>query len=263
MTVYHLTERALVKVAGEEASSFLQNLITQDVVKLAEGQLVYGALLTAPGRFLHDFFIFREGDAFFLECEAARRDDLVRRLKIYKLRAKVTIEEAALQVYAADAPCGDKSFADPRLPQLGYRCYAAQPLEAQSAAGWRDKRIALGVPEGADIKPEIDTLADVNLDILPAVAWDKGCFVGQEVAARMHNRGLAKKRLMIVAGTELAAGEALMQQGQMVGDLRAVNTAGTQGLALVKLAALAGTVTLASGAAVGVQKPGWLTLENT
>lgn len=260
---YKLEERCLIKISGADAESFLQSLITQDVAKLEEGRLVYGCLLTPQGRFLHDLFIFREGDAFYLECETQRREDLIRRFKIFKLRSKVMIEETDFLVYAGQK--GKRSFPDPRLRELGYRSYLNELAKAGSAAAYKDKRIHLGVPEGSiDIKPEGDTLSDVNLDLLNGVSWTKGCFVGQEVAARMENRGLVKKRMVIVTGAKLVPGAGLSQNEVAVGEVRSVNATGTEGLAILKLAALRESIPImqADGMKVEARLPTWA-LENT
>ena len=265
---FRLEERCLIKISGADAESFLQSLVTQDMARLQAGRLVYACLLTPQGRFLHDLFIFREDGDFFLECETQRREDLLRRLKVFKLRSKVIIEDCAetFSVYAGD----QGTFRDPRLEALGYRSYL--PVNAAmagtgSAAAYKDRRIHLGVPEGSiDIKPEGDTLADVNLDILHAVSWDKGCFVGQEVAARMENRGLVKKRMVIISGAQLVAGGALTQNGPTVGEVRSINASGTEGLAILKLAALdrdSGPVMQPDGTIIAAYPPAWLHLENT
>jgi folate-binding protein YgfZ len=304
--LFHLPERCLIKVSGDEAESFLQNLVTQDVAGLAPGRLIYSCLLTPQGRFLHDFFIHNEAGAFFLECETQRREDLLRRLKIFKLRSKVVIEDCSAEfaVYAAisriDFPLplrerlGEGSnlsmlcasgaypssqpspargegvyriFKDPRLETLGYRYYfpVGEKIEAASASAYKDRRIHLGVPEGSiDMKPEFDTLADMNLDRLNAVSWTKGCFVGQEVAARMENRGLVKKRLVIISGNNLIPGEALSQNDVAVGEVRSVNAAGNEGLALLKLAALeegAGQITRPDKSIITARLPQWLEIQ--
>jgi folate-binding protein YgfZ len=260
-----LPERCLVKVSGADAAAFLQSLITHDVMALTSGQLAYSCLLTPQGRFLHDFFIFREEAGFFLECETQRREDLIRRLTVFRLRAKVTIEDCRglFSVYAGSAPAGNRSFSDPRLKELGYRFYlpANEAISGMNPEIYKDRRITLCVPEGSsEIKPEIDTLSDVNLDRLQAVSWDKGCYVGQEVTARMKNRALVKKRMMIVSGQHLAAGSALTQGGYAVGDVRAVNAAATEGLAILKLAVLEETtrVLQPDGSAVSAQLPAWV-----
>jgi len=309
--IYHLPERCLIKISGEDAEAFLQSLVTQDMSGLEaftsplgeggahalawEGEgtpfsespatspkyphlpadsggplplpkerksnLIYACLLTPQGRFLHDFFISREEGAFFLECEIERREDLLRRLKVFKLRSKVMIEDcsAAFAVYTGMTG----KYRDPRLAALGYRSYlpVGEITEAASAVAYKDHRIHLGVPEGSiDIKPEVDTLADANLDKLHAVSWDKGCFVGQEVAARMENRALVKKRMVIVSGSGLAAGASLNQNDSAVGEIRSVNTTQTEGLAILKLAALqeSSPITQPDGAVIEAHLPAWL-----
>lgn len=258
--LFHLPERCLIKISGEEAESFLQNLVTQEMTGWGEGRLIYSCLLTPQGRFLHDFFIHKDGDAFFLECETQRREDFLKRLKIFKLRSKVVIEDCAeaFTVYAG----ATGKYRDPRLAELGYRSYfpASETIQAAASAAYQDMRIHLGVPEGSiDIRPEVDTLAEVNLDKLNAVSWTKGCFVGQEVAARMENRGLVKKRVVIVTGEKLTSGEGLTQNGVAVGEIRSINSAGTEGLALLKLTALAeGAIARVNGSMLIAQLPVWM-----
>jgi hypothetical protein len=267
-SVYHLEERSLIKVSGEDAESFLQNLITNSVAGLSRDRLVYSCLLTPQGRFLHDFFISRDTEGFFLECETRRREDLLRRLKIFKLRAKVTIEDCdgLFHIYAStQAPEKIKSFKDPRLDELGYRFYlpAGQKYpDTLSPETYRDRRISLGVPEGGiDMKPEADTIANVNLDYLHAVAWNKGCYVGQEITTMTKDRGVVKKRMVIVSGHMLTAGAIISHNGHDVGEIRSVNSQRTEGLALLKLSALNDTgwpLTSKTGAIVRAQLPEWL-----
>lgn len=261
----HLASRAVIKVSGPDARDFLQNIVTQDIAKLEPSRLVYACLLAPQGRFLHDLFIFLDNDAYFVDCEAARQEDLLRRLMIFKLRSKVVIEKAeAFFVYNSAAQLeGGYSFKDPRLEGLGWRSYATTSVTAEPESFYKDKRIHLGVAEGgAEIRPDVDVVADANLEHLHAIAWDKGCFVGQEVTARMNYRGLAKKRMTIVSGSGLVEGASLTQDGHAVGEIRAVNAAGTEGLALVKLAALERPLMM-SNTAVSAHLPPWLTLDNT
>src|SRR5690606_20547384 len=128
-----------------------------------------------------------------------------------------------LHVYAHPA----EGLADPRLPALGRRFYTPEePAEtAEDASVYHDLRIALGIPDGGrTAQQQKDFPADLNLDRLNAIAWDKGCFIGQEVAARMHHRGLAKKRLMILGGSGLAPGDPLTLDGRVMREVRDVNT---------------------------------------
>src|SRR5262245_8831200 len=171
--------RGVLRIAGDDRVSFLQGLVTNDVTKAAAGHAVYSALLTAQGRFLHDFFIIPEADALLIDCEAERRADLTRRLTMYKLRAKVPIEDrtaslAGLLLWGDNALTGlslppdpgairleenQPIFVDPRMPSLGARAI----VPAEGATDWIIERgfslahetdydrhrIALGVPDGS------------------------------------------------------------------------------------------------------------------
>jgi len=270
--VCRLPERCLIKVSGTDAESFLQNLVTNNVAGIRPDQIVYACLLTPQGRFLHDFFVSRDTEGLFLECETLRREDLIRRLNIFKLRAKINIEDChgLFDVYAADErPEGITAFRDPRLSELGYRFYLPRNQKRPntfSAEAYRDRRIALGIPEGSiDMRHETDTIANVNLDCLHAVSWDKDCYVGQEITAMTENRGVVKKRMVIVSGQELTSGDTLFHNGHEVGEVRSVNSLRTQGLAIIKLAALndpSYPLTISNGSKVAAQLPEWLKLEN-
>jgi len=267
-----LDGRCLIKISGADAEGFLQNLLTNDVARAAPGELVYACLLTPQGRFLHDLFVSRDGDGFFLECETDRREDLLRRLNVFKLRARVTMEDCRdrFEVYvAANRPEGMPVFRDPRLPELGHRFYIPKGgtgVERDAAAAYRDRRIGLGVPEGSpDIKPETDTLANANLDRLNAVSWDKGCYIGQEVTAMTENRGVAKRRMVTISADRLTTGDILTQDGHAVGEVRAVHSSGTNGLAVIKLAGMdksSGPIASSGGYPVSAQLPEWLKLKN-
>lgn len=216
-----LDDRAVVRVTGDDAADFLQNIMSNDIAFAQP--LVYSCLLTPQGQFLHDFFIYKNAENdFLLDCDAAHVDDLLRRLKIFKLRAKVNLTpDTGLFVYAD--PSGTP---DPRDPALGGRSYRKQKTDTPPRSEYDDLCISRGIPPRAAIKGEKDILADLNLDLLNAVGWDKGCFIGQEVTARMKYRGLAKKRLMIVAGNIMPP---------EAGEIRITNSTGTQSLAIIRL----------------------------
>ena len=269
--ICHLEERCLIRISGIDATSFLQDMVTNDVTKIGQDQIVYACLLTPQGRFLHDFFISKEGDNFFLECETGRRADLIRRLNIFKLKAKVVIEDCygLFGIYTSnESPEGIVSFQDPRLNALGYRFYLPGNKTYPGAIAqeiYRDRRISLGIPEGSsDIRPEIDTPANVNLDYLNTISWDKGCYVGQEITALTKNRGVVKKRMLIVSGPMLTAGSIISHNGHAVGEIRNVNSLRTQGLAILKLVALddsSGQLVSSDGTVLAAQLPDWLKLE--
>lgn len=224
----HLDDRRLIRVSGDDAGSFLQNVMTNDIRLLKNNGLLYACLLTPQGQVLHDFFVLHdETGGYLLDCDHGRSDDLLRRLHMFRLRAKATLSPVdEMRVYTG------AGLDDPRLPQLGKRLYTKKKIGTNaSLSDYEDFCIGLGVPCAPAIHWEKDVLADVNLDRLNAVAWDKGCFIGQEVAARMHHRNLAKKRLWIVEGEDLTLGE---HAG--VGDIRHINAQGSRGLVLVKTA---------------------------
>lgn len=190
-----LPGRGLITARGEEAFKFLQNLITNDLEKLAENKLLYACLLTPQGKFLHDFFISKKDDVFYLDCEGGTRaDDLFRRLKIYKLRMKVDLDlQEARNVYITLPATG--IYDDPRNAALGSRGFEKPDLTEMPLSIWDETRIRLAIADGSrDAEIEKSTLAETNMAD-SAVAYDKGCYIGQELTARMHFRGLAKKGL--------------------------------------------------------------------
>jgi hypothetical protein len=245
MNPHHLYDpgiRCLLRVTGEDALPFLQNLVTNDVRAVSEGRMQYACLLTAQGQVLHEFFILPgEEGGYFLDCVAEEKADFVRRLSMYKLRSRVNFDDTEnYHVYAALSFEREMAhvFPDPRLAALGYRIYTKEKLPADSSALYDDFCISLGVPTARAIKAGKDYIAALNLDLLGAVSWEKGCFVGQELTARMHHRGLARKRLLIVEGAHLKAGNVIFQSDIEVGEIRAVNAQQQQGLALLKLEVL-------------------------
>jgi folate-binding protein YgfZ len=250
---YHLSDRALLRVAGDDARIFLQNIITNDV---PEEGMNYACLLTPQGQLLHEFFVFPdETGGYFLDCDRAGRADLARRLGIYKLRSKISISEEAIKIYAQSKEGG---LADPRLPDLGYRVYTKDKIDALTAQDYYNFCISLGVPPLGAIRAGRDFLSNVNLDLLNAVSFDKGCFVGQELVARIEHRGLVKKRLFIVEGEGLAAGDALLQGGVDIGEIRIVDTTARRGLAVVKLEAVDSPVIINHKSSVKIIRPPYL-----
>ena len=197
MTGTNLTDRAILRISGEEAKPFLQGLLTRDVLKLAEGEPRWTALLTPQGKALFDFFLWADGDDVLIDCEAAQADILAKRLTLYRLRRKVVIarvDDLAVH-WATDA--ADRPF-DPRLPALGHRWLA--PADAGDAsAAFRAHRLSLGIFEGAGELGQDQTLwLETNAEELQGVDYDKGCYVGQENTARMHYRNKVNRRLIAV-----------------------------------------------------------------
>jgi folate-binding protein YgfZ len=294
-SLYLLPEgRGLLAIAGEDKVNFLQGLVSNDVTKAGPAQALYSAFLTAQGRYLHDFFLAEADGSFYLDCEAARREDLNRRLSLYKLRSKVTIADATAShavalLYGGDAlarlglgaqPGAAKPFAggvayvDPRLPALGARAVlpregAAAALEATGfvagdAAAYDKLRLSLGVPDGSrDLPVEKAILLENGFDELHAIDWDKGCYLGQELTARTRYRGLVRKRLLPVTieGPTPAPGTPVMLGDKEAGEMRSAIDG--IGLALLRLEHLEGGSPpglRAGEARLSAQKPDWVRL---
>lgn len=266
-----LKDRALISVSGPYAEHFLQNILTTDLDALGESEARPGALLTPQGKILFDFLISRAGEnAFRLECRADISDDFVRRLMLYKLRAKVEIaksEQALVSVAWGNESIASQSdstaVADRRFDDESVTRSYAGAAQADDGAAWQAFRIAHGIAEsGADYALGDAFPHDVLLDETGGVGFRKGCYVGQEVVSRMQHRGTARRRVLIVQ-SELplpAAGTELTVEGRPVGALG--SSAGTTGLAIaridrVKAALDAGRPILAGDVPVTLIIPTW------
>lgn len=265
-TAIHLEDRGVLRISGPDARSFLQGIITNDVERATASRAIWSAFLTPQGKYLHDFFLVGSEEALLLEGERERLADLMKRLKIYKLRSKAEIEElsderavfALVGKGAADALgmpaeagaaspfAGGVAYLDPRLAAAGAR--AVLPAEGAEAAlqaagfslGTREDydrvRIPLGLPDGSrDMEVDKAILLENGFDELQGVDWKKGCFLGQELTARTKYRGLVKKRLLPVAiEGALPEGETAILSGEKeVGELR--SRIDGWGLALLRL----------------------------
>jgi tRNA-modifying protein YgfZ len=278
-----LDDRGVLRVGGPERIAFLQGLITNDVATIEPGTARYAWLLTAQGRFLHEMIVRDDGDSLLLDVESARRADLLKRLGRFRLRAKVELADVSqdFTVWAAwgaapgaagEGPAWEwpglaMVHPDPRLASLGWRALLPTGADAHATAtrdDWDLHRLALGVPDGSRDCPVEEALAvESDLDLLQGVAWDKGCYVGQELTARTHFRGLVKKRLapVRIAGAAPAFGSVLVDRdGKEQGEMRSSN--GDRGLALLRLDAIrTGAVLTGGDATLTVERPDWLTLD--
>ena len=249
-TAAFLADRGVVRVEGEDAPDFLQGLSTNDVVGLSTGEARYAALLTPQGKILFDFFVLRAPGAppaFLLDCPRALAADLARRLSIYKLRAKVAINDASADFGvvadwggAADLPAGAHIYADPRAAALGRRAIlpraAAEAFGEAALPAYEALRIGVGAPMGGVDFAYGDAFPhDADMDLFNGVDFHKGCYVGQEVVSRMKHRGEARKRVVRVrlAGPAPAAGTPVTDGALVVGALGAA--AGDTALALLRI----------------------------
>ena len=275
-----LADRGVVCVAGADAGKLLQGVISNDVGVLDRAPALHAGLLSPQGKILFEFFLVRAGDAFLLETRRELASELVKRLSMYRLRAKATIADASadyrlLVAWGTSAgqvaPHGLVSYPDPRLADLGIRllqradAQETVPIDERSFAtpgDWHRHRIGLGVPEGGKDYPLGDTFPhEADFDLLNGVSFSKGCFVGQEVVSRMHNRASVRKRVVpIEADVPLTAGAAISAGKAVIGTIGSV--AGRRGLAMLRLdraaeARASGEALTASGVVIHVRRPPW------
>src|SRR5215813_143598 len=281
-----LDERGILAVSGTDRRSFLQGLVSNDVEKVSEAEARYAALLTAQGKYLHDFMMVEFAGAVWLEVEGTRLGDLKRRLSIYRLRAKAALEErpdlgvavvfgdGALAVMGFSGERGTArpfasgiAFVDPRLAALGVRCVLPRADLRLSLEGiglaetgflaYDRLRLELGVPDGSrDLVPEKSILLEAGFDELNGVDWQKGCYIGQELTARTKYRGLIKKRLIPVGinGPAPAPGTIITADGREVGEMRSSRDG--LGLALLRRKTGAEANRLQAGRRTVVDKEG-------
>lgn len=203
-----MTDRTLIRLSGPDAPEFLQGLITNDVTKVDEG-LVYAALLTPQGKFIADFFVSAHEDALFLDVATSHAQSLAQRLTMYRLRADVQIEESPLIVSCGTGLAPTGALSDPRHPDLGWRLISEKSIPDET--DWATVRVAHVIPE-TGIELTSDTyILEAGFERLNGIDFRKGCYVGQEIAARMKHKTELKKGLVQVkvegtapAGTEIA-----------------------------------------------------------
>jgi len=228
-----LTDRALVRIAGEDAENLLQDVITCDVAALPGGTARVGALLTPQGKILYEFLVSRDGDdGFLFDLKADQIPAFVQRMTMYRLRAKAVIEPVEEAVVHAfwDGDADRHCLVDERFSAVCpvYRVYRDPQADTASREDYDRLRIQVGVAEADQDYASSDAFPhDVLMDLNHGVSMTKGCYVGQEVVSRMQHRGTARRRLTRVsadkplpgAGTPLeAGGKTIGQLGTTVGD---------------------------------------------
>lgn len=264
--IAHLSDRVIFEVSGEDRFTFLQGLITQDVFKLqkAENIILYSALLTPQGKFLFDFFVSQNAESIWIDCDIEKAEALIKKLSLYRLRSKVTLNmRPDIFIYAV-SPHADKGFADPRCDVLPKRFYTAHKLKEQhNEISYQQILEIYAIPTEGAFEIEKSTAAEVNLDYLNALDWQKGCYMGQELTARVHYRGLVKRRLLpfIIQDSESAnvtTGMAILSEGVRLGEVRQFNPETGVGMALVKLDSLKENAHIEdTGVSIRFFKPEW------
>ncbi|WCL53789.1 YgfZ/GcvT domain-containing protein [Gimibacter soli] len=228
-----LESRAVIRLGGAEAKTFLNGLVTNDVEKVAPGKAIYAGLLTPQGKYLFDLIVFEDGATgdLLLDVEAARVADLTRKLMLYRLRTPVEIEPTERSVWAilGNIHAGDSvASPDPRHPDLGWRALLEPGVMPDAApldlATYEQNRLLLGVPDGSrDMAVEKDFWLETGAERLNGVAFDKGCYVGQELTARMKHRTSVKKLVVPVeveGGAPAPGTEIVTADGKAAGEIR-------------------------------------------
>ncbi len=239
-----LSNRTVIAVKGPDSAAFLQGLITNDINKATKESLVYSCFLTPQGKFLFDFFILKIEDGYLFDVEAGRHKEFLMRLTMFKLRADVMLVDLSdqYQVYAAWGGNISDGYSDPRHPKLGHRIIQpisdslALDLEGVDFDMYDYHRLLLGVSDGSrDMIPERSGMLESNMDVFNALDWDKGCYMGQELTARTHYRGLVKRRLIPFTYEDHAPefGAVITAGDEKIGEVR--STCMGAGLALAKV----------------------------
>jgi tRNA-modifying protein YgfZ len=283
-----LENRAILRVSGEDSGGFLQGLMTNDIDTLTEQTAIYSALLSPQGKIITDFIVFKTPEAFLIDLPSAQADVLLKKLKLYRLRAKVDLEDMSksLSVIALWSPNASRQVvpdpvpgtlaftSDPRLPDLGWRCLISvhtlnsnslTTAEQSSETNYNCHRIRLGVPEAGHDYPFASVYPhDAMVDQLHGVSFTKGCYVGQEVVSRVRHRDGARKRCLMIRSEKALpqSGSDIKSGSVTLGQLG--STCNTAGLAIVRIDRLQelsakGDHLTCDGQPIEAAKPVWAT----
>ena len=262
-------DRAVFEISGPDARPFLQNLVTADVDQLDSAPVIYTGLLNPQGKLIADFFLWALDGGALVDVNAARAEDLRRRLALYRLRAKVEItDRPEIGVFAGEAAGAIAIAGDPRLAALGARSLApaSGPAPSSEPEAYRAARIALGVPDPAyDSAPEEVFALEALFEEFGAVGFQKGCFVGQENVSRMKRRATTRRKFCPVAfeGPAPAYGAPITAGPAELGSVRT----GVDGRAIAFLrldrAGETSESLMAEGRALRLAPPSWLILPQT
>ena len=224
--------RTILRIGGADRVHFLQGLVTNDLGRLKDG-LVYAAILTPQGKYLADFFLKDDGDTILLDADAGQAAGLAQRLGMYRLRADVSIAESGLSVRRGTGPAPDGALPDPRQPALGWRCYGDEG--GDDGTDFDAIRVAHCIPEaGIELIPNDTFILEAGFERLNGVDFRKGCYVGQEVTARMKHKTELRKGLVTVevAGTAPVGTPIATQDGKEAGTL--YTQSGGRGIAYLR-----------------------------
>ena len=215
-----MPERTVLSISGEDRVSFLQGLVTNDVTKAAGG-IIYTALLTPQGKFIADFFVIGEDDRLLIDVATSHAQTLGQRLMMYRLRADVKIEQTDLIVSRGTGLKPDSAYNDPRHDAMGWRAYGEVDLSDDT--DWDAIRVENLIPLTGIELTEDTYVLEAGFEALRGVDFKKGCFVGQEIVARMKHKTTLKKGLALVSvAGDATTGDPITSDGKPVGTLHTV-----------------------------------------
>ncbi len=241
--------RRIVSLSGQDCLTFLQGLVSNDVLPLAQADgVVWAALLTAQGKYLADFMVVRSAGQLLLDLPQSQADSTLQRLSMYRLRADVMLTSSTITVTRGLGPAPLGALPDPRHPDLGWRHYGTAP-GAQADVNWDAIRVAHVIPEsGIELIPNDSYILENGFERLHGVDFRKGCYVGQEVTARMKHKTLLRKGLVRVKiDTQVPVGTKILSDGKEAGTL--FTQSGGRAIAWLRLDRSTGEMT-AGGAKV-------------
>ena len=226
-------DRAVLSVTGTDATRFLQDLVTNDLKK-DNNSIVYAALLSAQGKYLFDFFVIKHGDGYLIDIDQGMAAAFAQRLTMYRLRADVVIAQSGLVVNRGVGEAPEGALPDPRHPALGWRAYAAEQ-GTEPTIDWAAIRVAHCIPaSGIELIPNESYILECGFERLNGVNFRKGCYVGQEVTARMKHKTELRKGLRRVAlAGEVPVGTEITAAGKPVGTVYTQSNG--QGIAYLRL----------------------------
>lgn len=274
-----LQDRALLRISGQDNRKLLQGLITNNIDRITPDACIFAALLTPQGKFLHDFFLFQDGDDLMMDVLVDRLPDLLKRLKMYRLRAKVDFSDETKdwQVIVAfgeestgtpgqitPVDSGQKTI-DPRHTDIGARYWLSSSADIPEGDNapveeWQKHLIALGIPSaGTDLIVDKTLMLEAGYEELNAIDFRKGCYVGQEITARSKYRANIRKRLLhIESDQDLPMEGVITCNDKHAGDLRSVN--GKEAIAFMRLEYMDSDSLLIEDQPVRINKPAWVVI---
>ena len=234
--------RCIIRISGKDNRSFLQGLITNDIHKIDHG-LVYAALLSAQGKFQYDFFLFADGEDVMMDIDQEMAAALQKKLMLYRLRADVHLQETALGIARGVERAPEGALQDPRHPKMGWRLYG-QDLPPEMPFDWQAHRIRLGIPEAhSELTPD-SYILEMGFEQMNGVDFKKGCYVGQEIIARMkHKTQLRKGLRRVTCAKAVAPHTPILSKGKEVGFIG--TQSGTEALAYLRFDRISDEMTAA------------------